>query len=172
MSSEVKLVASVPQMHTVRGAAGKTALRIGTLGLMPLSLPVHLCRKKLCEHGGCAVRDLWAVWEELHQDGEKREGEDPSLVSELSAPSCCPNANQGPHSTFLCWGLRGGILTIAVCPDQVGHQPVPGPCDGAAGQRVEWKGLSHSEDQVTLTQEIPPRATPCLSGSEGSFQKL
>lgn len=34
-------------------------------------------------------------------------------------------------------------------PAQAGQQPVPGPCDGVAGQRAEWEGLSHSKDQVT-----------------------
>lgn len=40
---------------------------------------------------------------------ERRERERvPARVSELSAPSCCPDASQGPHSTCLCWGLGWG----------------------------------------------------------------
>lgn len=101
---------------------------------------------------------------------ERREREKiPAWVSDCRATSCCPDASQGLHPPCL-WPVV--TLTIAVPPDQAGHQPVPGPCDGAAGQCAEWKGLSHSENQVTLTQETPPRAPTCLLGSEGSFPIL
>ena len=62
-----------------------------------------------------------------------------------------------------------GPLTTAVPPDQAGHQPVPGPRDGPAGQCAEWERLSHSEDQVTQIQETPHRVLTCLSGSGAIF---
>lgn len=90
-------------------------------------------------------------------------------MTELSAPSCCSDASQGLHPTCL-WVVVP--LTLAVPPDQAGHQPVSGPRDGAARQCAEWKGLSHSENQVTWTQETPSRVPTCLSGSEGSLPIL
>lgn len=90
-------------------------------------------------------------------------GEDPSL----GPPGARMPAR--PHPTCL-WAMVP--LTTAVPPNQAGHQPVPGPCDGATGQCAEWKGLSHSEDQVMLTQETPPRVPTCVLGSGGSFSIL
>lgn len=55
------------------------------------------------------------------------------------------------------------------CLPQAGQQPVPGPCDGPAGQRAEWEGLSHSEDQVTRTQETPSGVPTCCIGSGAPF---
>lgn len=96
-------------------------------------------------------------------DGEEGEGKDLSLgIFTAPMPALC----QGPHPTCL-WVVVP--LTMAVPPDQAGHQPVPGPRDGAAGQCAEWEGLSHSEDQVTLTQETLPRVPTCLSGSGAPF---
>lgn len=85
-------------------------------------------------------------------------------------PALC----QGPHPTCP-WAV--GLFIIAVPPDQAGHQPVPGPHDGTAGQCAEWEGLSHSEDQVTPTQAAHLSRCPGLfshpplcSNGQGCFQ--
>lgn len=71
----------------------------------------------------------------------------------------------GPRPPPCQWA--GGTLTVTAPLGQAGHQPVPGPRDGAAGQRAEWEGLSHSEDQVMQTQGTP-RVPTVLWGMEPS----
>lgn len=142
-------------MHTVCGAVGKTPLWVGTPGLMPLSLPVHLCWTTLSMVG------VLAQSSEPHGETclgrEKRERERIPACTASQASSCLEAVVQ---------------FTIAVPPDQAGHQPVPGPRDGAAGQRAEWAGLSHSEAQVTLTQETSPRVPTCLLGCGDSYAPI
>lgn len=52
---------------------------------------------------------------------------------------------------------------------QAGQQPVPGPRDGTAGQRAEWEGLSHSEDQVMWTQKPLSGMPTCCTGTGAPF---
>lgn len=52
---------------------------------------------------------------------------------------------------------------------QAGQQPVPGPRDGTAGQRAEWEGLSHSEDQVMQTQKPLSGMPTCCTGTGAPF---
>lgn len=108
---------------------------------MPLSLPVHLCRKTLSMEG---------VLAQLHSETctgmETRERE--------RIPVWAPSAVLTPG---LIPPVGSGTTHYCCFFDQAGCQPVPGRHDGAAGQRAEREGLSHSEDQVALTQETSPR---------------
>lgn len=96
-----------------------------------------------------------------HQEEEHSSREPPQLLpqgslSAVSAPSLDFRAEaritvgmRGGGGLTLSWAA--GLLIVMASPGQAGQQPVPGRCDGIAGQCAEWEGLSHSEHQVTQT---------------------
>lgn len=123
----------------------------------PPSLPGHPLRRGLSLSVGS------------HWDGGGG-GRTPAWVSEPSAPSAALRSALCQEPLPACpWVAAAGPLTRTVPRlHQAGRQPVPGPGDGAAGQRAEWERLPHSEDQVTLIPRTPPRGPPVSLGRGSS----